>query len=229
MGHTPSSVFASLRRRPLAERRILALSSYLALTAVILAGWITSLGQAIPSLTPPSPPSQAPGTETKPVAGAAAGETQTLSAQPTAPLQALKEALQGTLAESKGIIEKLNRPERAPAAAPEPPPAAPGAGALLPPAVGQPAAARLAGRAAPTKQNTMHTIKEDGPARLLTGSPLRPPYSAYAASRLLSTPLDAAVRPPAAGDRTSRIGEVIAYNLGEIARTAVDFYRYFSQ
>lgn len=227
MGSNLPSTFASLRRRPLAERRILALAAYLALAAVIFAGWIASLGQTLPSVALPSPANPAPGTGTGPATVAAAPpEAAPPVAQPAAPLQALKEALSGAITQSKGIVAELRRLERAPAAAPEPPPAAPGASAAVPAA----ARPRPAGPAALTKtdQNRI-TTNEGGPARLLTGALIPPPYSAYAASRLLSTPLDATVRPPAAGTGRSRIGEVIAYNLNEIGRTAVDVYKYFTQ
>lgn len=228
MGRNLPNAFASLRRRPLAERRILALAAYLALAAVIFAGWITSLGQTLPSLALPSPANPAPGTGTGPAAAAAAPPAAAPpAAQPAAPLQALREAVSGAIAQSKGIVAELRRLERAPATAPEPPPAAPGKSAAVPSAAGEPTAA---GPAALAKTGQSHiTTNEGGPARLLTGSLLPPPYSAYAASRLLSTPLDLPVRPAAAGTGRSRIGEVIAYNLNEIGRTAVDVYKYFTQ
>lgn len=54
------SFIQMIRARPVAERRIMALASYLAMAAVIIAVWVISLGRTLQNVPPASLPASAP-------------------------------------------------------------------------------------------------------------------------------------------------------------------------
>lgn len=101
----------NLRRRPLAERRILAVTTYLTLAAVILALSIRSIDESIrgPALAfrPPGKPTPAP-------SGSQAPSANQLPAQPATPLQVIGSAANSIAASARIVakgIAKISRGE----------------------------------------------------------------------------------------------------------------------
>ncbi|OHA09199.1 MAG: hypothetical protein A3B37_01510 [Candidatus Sungbacteria bacterium RIFCSPLOWO2_01_FULL_59_16] len=95
MGARISAILERLRRRPARERRILALATYAAAAAVVLAFGTTSLRNAL------SLPSDLAGGET--------GNAAEHPGPAPAPLAALRETLGGVTAGIRGIIEESSR------------------------------------------------------------------------------------------------------------------------
>lgn len=219
-----SALITAIRKRPEHERRMLAVAIYLAGCAIILLLGVSSIEQTLSR----GGNRNASSVFTGLTSAHAPARTSASATEPVGPLQALQEAFSTAVSESKNLIAASAEP-RAASDLPEgetPPPAS------LP---GAPSAAlKTSLPALPEEKKSALRIpvtEPTGPAKTITKALELPLYSSYAAARLLATPLAAKVRHPDSepAKKTSYIGEVVTYNLGELRRTVEDVYHYFAQ
>ena len=234
MPGTIPSFITAIRKRPEHERRILAVATYLAGCAVILALGAASI---IKTLSLGGSPGAA--SAIKESTGAAAPTPAiTSDSRPVGPLQAFREVLRAAGTGSKNLIAELYRAKEL---APPPGDALTGTPtggtptAPLPatpqPVLGTAEAIPVSVPGEKAASPIAVNIKPAGPAKIIADALDLPLHSNYAVARLLATPLEAKVRPPtsAPAKKTSYIGEVVQYNLGELKRTGKDVYEYFTR
>ncbi|MBI4132187.1 MAG: hypothetical protein HY474_00995 [Candidatus Sungbacteria bacterium] len=223
MANVIRTALDSLRRRPARERRILAAATYISAAVIITALWASSLERTLSSLSG-SPPRA--GAEIPRLAANGEPAPPGDAGSPPAPLTALRQAFGTAVGESKRLISELGKTaEQAPSGLPSATGKA-GKAAGSPPAPPQ-----------PVETSPHQAPAAAGPAEIINGAPASLPYSAYSTARLLSVPLNlppgAAGMPSddttAAADGGNRLTAIMAYNLGELRRTAKDVYEYFTR
>ncbi len=234
MPGTIPTLIAAIRKRPEHERRILAATVYLAGCAIILALGVASIQQTLSlggnrSTTPAA--GELTSAQTSVRTSASASESE-----PAGPFQALQGAFSTAVSESKNLIAELGRTGTLVAESAEPTTRsdlfkgdAPPPASLL---KASPAAPKTSPTALPEeKKSASHLLVTEptGPAKTIAEAVGLPLYSSYATARLLALPLEAKIRQPdpESAKKTSYIGEVVSYNLGELRRTAKDVYHYF--
>lgn len=225
-------ILSDLRRRPAAERRILAVTAYAASAAVVVALGVVSLGQVFSRAIPPAGgKDMLTGTPASGSIVLRPGESPAARAhEPASPLAAIRETSQAFAESIREASRALGEAGRRAAALEGPATPSPSQTSESKTSAGKPPQATapvVLPEVLVSRPASLVTGKAQTPAVRLSGELKPKSYSTYAAARLLASPL------PATEDEESgaagRLIDILAYNLGEIRRTAVDVYQFFTR